>query len=92
MMVSGAWGDPALHMYRAPPNPAPPRRPHDTEQSPLCFTTGPCWLPSVQDVSWRRGGYSDTQTAAEAVETAKITLLHEVRTIFETVLHFHETL
>ena len=34
-----------IHVSFLPQTPLPSRLPHNTEQSSLCYTVGPCWLP-----------------------------------------------
>ena len=47
VIVSGEQRrDSAIHIHVSvlPQTPLPSRLPHNTEQSSLCFTVGPCWL------------------------------------------------
>ena len=46
MIVSGGQRDSAVHTHVSilPQIPLPSRLPHNTEQSSLCNTVGPCWL------------------------------------------------
>ena len=48
VMVAGAQSDSALHIHASvlPQTPLPSRLPHDTGQSSLCYTAGPCWSSS----------------------------------------------
>ena len=48
VIVAGAQqSDAAIHIPVSvlPQIPFPSRLPHNTEQSPLCYTVGPCWVP-----------------------------------------------
>ena len=42
--VNSKGTQPYICLY-SPPNSPPSRLPHNTEQSSLCYTAGPCWLP-----------------------------------------------
>ena len=44
VMVSGTQSDSAIHVHASilPQTPLPSRLPHDTGQSSLCYTAGPC--------------------------------------------------
>ena len=47
VIVSGEqWRDSAIpiHVSILPQTPLPSRLPHNTEQSSMCYTVGPCWL------------------------------------------------
>ena len=47
MIISGGQqSDPAIHTHVSilPQTPLPSRLPHNTEQSFMCYTGGPCWL------------------------------------------------
>ena len=47
--AGGQQRDSAVHIRASivPSTPLPCRLPHDTEQSSLCSTVGPCWLSVV---------------------------------------------
>ena len=40
------WRDSAIHIHVSilPQTPLPSRLPHNTDQSSICYTVGPCWL------------------------------------------------
>ena len=47
VIVSGAQQSNSVHTHVSllPQAPVPSRLPHNIEQSSLCYTAGPCWLP-----------------------------------------------
>ena len=42
--VNSTGTQPDMYMYPFSPTLLPSRLPHNTEQSPMCYTVGPCWL------------------------------------------------
>ena len=46
MVSGGQQRDSAIHIHGSflPQTPLPSRLPHNTEQSSLCYTVGPCWF------------------------------------------------
>ena len=51
VIVSGElWRESAIHIHESilPPSLLPSRLAHDIEQSSMCYTVGPCWLPILQ--------------------------------------------
>ena len=48
-----------VHVLISPQIPFPSRLPHNTEQSSLCYTVGPCWL-SISNITEGMNGGKDS--------------------------------
>ena len=48
-----------VHVFISPQIPFPSRLPHNTEQSSLCYTVGPCWL-SISNITEGMNGGKDS--------------------------------
>ena len=78
IVLGELWRDSANHTHATilPQTPLLPRLPHNIEQSPLCYTVGPCWLSilntvvcacficSLNTLLWQQSAVADLAKAA----------------------------